>query len=204
LLLLLHQTVFDRIWSNCSWFVSLKWQNQSVKKRPNFKFPQQSEVIAFCSFILKALVNRKIFFKYFFGVTCPFWLSLLFLFFFCHQVVHLIHLVFRWTRELNTRPRTMPQTVSPWCSPLDQGASPQSKDFDTQYNDITIKKTFFPPIVFYSVKIENVFLGARTFLFWNATPIFGFKHYVLIRCFALAISYDLIYLLILLYLRNTF
>ncbi len=64
------------------------------------------------------------FFKYFFGVTCPFWLSLLFLFFFCHQVVHLIHLVFGWTRELNTHPRTMAQTVSPWCSPLDQGASP--------------------------------------------------------------------------------
>ncbi len=56
-------------------------------------------------------------------MTCPFWLSLLFAFFFCHQVVHLIHLVFRWTGELNQRPRTMAQTVSPWRSPLDQGAS---------------------------------------------------------------------------------
>ncbi len=63
-------------------------------------------------------------FLIFFGVTCPFWLPLLFLFFFCHQVVYLIHLVFIWTRESNSRPRTMAQTVSPWCSPLDHGASP--------------------------------------------------------------------------------
>jgi hypothetical protein len=42
---------------------------------------------------------------------------------FCHQVVHLIHLVFRWTQESNSHPRTMAQTVSPQCSPLDQGAS---------------------------------------------------------------------------------
>jgi hypothetical protein len=44
---------------------------------------------------------------------------------FCHQVVCLIHLVFRQTRELNSRPRTMAQTVSPRRSPLDQGASLQ-------------------------------------------------------------------------------
>ncbi len=62
-------------------------------------------------------------------VTCPFWLSLLFSLFICHQVVHLIHLVFRWTRELNPRPRTMAQTVSPWHSPLDQGASLCSWNF---------------------------------------------------------------------------
>ncbi len=43
---------------------------------------------------------------------------------FCHQVVHLIHLVFRPTRELNSRPMTMAQTVGPRRSPLDQGASP--------------------------------------------------------------------------------
>ncbi len=43
---------------------------------------------------------------------------------FCHQVARLIHLVFRQTRELNSRPMTMTQTVSPQCSPLDQGASP--------------------------------------------------------------------------------
>ncbi len=35
----------------------------------------------------------------------------------------LIHLVFRRTRESNSHPRTMAQTVSPRCSPLDQGAS---------------------------------------------------------------------------------
>jgi hypothetical protein len=39
-------------------------------------------------------------------------------------VVNFIHLVFRQTRELNLRPRTMAQTVSPGRSPLDQGASP--------------------------------------------------------------------------------
>ncbi len=44
---------------------------------------------------------------------------------FCHQVVILIHLVFRQTRELNSCPRTMAQTVSPQRSPLDQGASPR-------------------------------------------------------------------------------
>jgi hypothetical protein len=70
-------------------------------------------------------LKNSCFFNMFFGVTCPFWLSLLFLFF-CHQVVHLIHLVFRWTREWNPRLRTMAQTVSPRCSPLDQGASPKN------------------------------------------------------------------------------
>ncbi len=74
-----------------------------------------------------------IFFKYFFGATCPFWLSLLFSFFFCHQVVHLIHLVFRSSWELNPRPRTMAQTVSPWRSPLDQVASPYNKKFTMSF-----------------------------------------------------------------------
>ncbi len=55
-------------------------------------------------------------------MTCPFWLSSLFSFF-CHQVVLCIHLVFMWTRELNSHPRTMAQTVSPPHLPLDQGAS---------------------------------------------------------------------------------
>ncbi len=41
---------------------------------------------------------------------------------FCHHY-GLIHLVFRQIQELNSRPRTMAQTVSPQCSPLDQGAS---------------------------------------------------------------------------------
>jgi hypothetical protein len=63
------------------------------------------------------------FLKYFFGVTCPFWLSLLLWLFFCHQVVLLIHLVIRWALESNSCPRTMAQTVSPRHSPLDQGAS---------------------------------------------------------------------------------
>ncbi len=36
---------------------------------------------------------------------------------------------FRWTRELNSRPRTMAQTVSPWCSPLDHWASPRASKF---------------------------------------------------------------------------
>ncbi len=63
------------------------------------------------------------FFKYFFGVACLFWLPLLFSFF-CHQVILIIHLVFRWTRELNSCLRTMAQTVSPKHSSLYQGASP--------------------------------------------------------------------------------
>jgi hypothetical protein len=60
------------------------------------------------------------FYKYFFSVTCPFWLFLLLSLFICHQVVHL---VFRWTRELNSHLRTMARNVSPWRSPLDKGAS---------------------------------------------------------------------------------
>ncbi len=56
-------------------------------------------------------------------MTCLFWLSLLFSFFFCDQVVHPIHLVCRWARETNSHRRTMALTVSPGCSPLDQGAS---------------------------------------------------------------------------------
>jgi hypothetical protein len=43
---------------------------------------------------------------------------------FCHLVVHLIHLIFRWTLESNSCPRTMSKTVSPQHLPLDQGASP--------------------------------------------------------------------------------
>ncbi len=74
-------------------------------------------------FSIAALSPSNPFLKYFFGVTCPFWLSLLLSLFFCHQVVHLIHLVFRWTRELNSRLRTMAQTVSPRCLPIDHGAS---------------------------------------------------------------------------------
>ncbi len=42
---------------------------------------------------------------------------------FCHQVVRFIQLVFRQTQELNSRPRTMAQTVSSRRSPLDHGAS---------------------------------------------------------------------------------
>ena len=53
-------------------------------------------------------------------MTCPIWLSLLFSVFFCHQVVHLFHLVFRWSRDSNPRLRTMAQIVSPRRSPLDQ------------------------------------------------------------------------------------
>jgi hypothetical protein len=47
------------------------------------------------TYFLAARGVLYIFLNIFFGVTCPFWLSLLFSFFFCHQVVHLIHLVFR-------------------------------------------------------------------------------------------------------------
>ncbi len=45
--------------------------------------------------------------------------------------VHFIHLVFRWTRELNPCPRTMAQTESPLHSPLDQGASLFTNSFPT-------------------------------------------------------------------------
>jgi len=67
--------------------------------------------------ILILTVMVEWFFSTFFCVTCPIWLSLFFRFF-CHQVVHLFHLVFRSCRDLNPRPRTM----SPQRSPLDQWA----------------------------------------------------------------------------------
>ncbi len=51
--------------------------------------------------------------------------SLLFSLVFCHQVVHLFHLVFRQSWNSNPRPRTMAWIVSPQHSPLDQGASPR-------------------------------------------------------------------------------
>ncbi len=87
------------------------------------------------------------FFKYFFGVTCPFWLSLLFLCFFYHRVVHDIHLVFRWTQELNPRPRTMAQTVSPWRSPLDQGTS-------QMILSLSCKKILKPSLSRFNIKIS--------------------------------------------------
>jgi hypothetical protein len=49
---------------------------------------------------------------------------IIFVSFFCHQVVHLFHLVFRQSQDSNPRPRTMARIVSPQRSPLDQGASP--------------------------------------------------------------------------------
>ncbi len=97
---------------------------------------------------------------FFFGVTCHIWLSficLLYLFFFCHQVVHLIHLVFRWTRELNPRPRTMAQTVSPWYSPLDQGASPRIPDFLNVSWIVFDKKLKFPPMVIPKVRRQILY-----------------------------------------------
>ena len=48
---------------------------------------------------------------------------IIFVSFFCHQVVHLFHLVFRQSQDSNPRPRTMARIVSPQRSPLDQGAS---------------------------------------------------------------------------------
>ncbi len=53
------------------------------------------------------------FLKYFFWCDLPLLAVLIIFVLFCHQVVCLIHLVFRWTQELNSRPRTMVQTVSP-------------------------------------------------------------------------------------------
>ncbi len=72
--------------------------------------------------ILQLRKTLTLLLKYFF--LAPFGCLYYFLLF-CHHVVHLIHQVFRQTRELNSRPRTMAQTVSPRCSPLDQGASPK-------------------------------------------------------------------------------
>ncbi len=66
------------------------------------------------------IINRLFlnpFSNIFFGLTCPFPLSLLLSLFFCHQVVHLIHLVLKWTQKWNSRSKTMAQTVSPWRSP---------------------------------------------------------------------------------------
>jgi hypothetical protein len=62
--------------------------------------------------------NYKKFF--FFGVTCFFWLSLLF---FCFSAIKWYSLYASRTQGSNPRRRTMAQTVSPRCSPLDQGTS---------------------------------------------------------------------------------
>ncbi len=56
-------------------------------------------------------------------MNCPLLAVFIIFIIFCHQVVYFIHLVFRQPRELNLCPLTMAQTVSPWRSPLDQGAS---------------------------------------------------------------------------------
>ncbi len=74
-------------------------------------------------------INKMMFFSFFLNIFFLVWLApfgclYYFQYFFCHQVVHLIHLVFRQTQELNPRPRTMAQTMSSRRSPLDQGASP--------------------------------------------------------------------------------
>ncbi len=53
------------------------------------------------------------------------------------------HLVFRWTRELNPRPRTMAQTASPWRSPLDQGASPVAIMFTATFSSVYVFNNLF-------------------------------------------------------------
>jgi len=62
-------------------------------------------------------------FKKKFRVTCTFGCQYYFHYFFCHQVVHLFHLVFRWNQDSNPRQWTMARIVSPRHSPVDQGAS---------------------------------------------------------------------------------
>ncbi len=95
--------------------------------RPMLPFKHNCPSIIQLWYISNSCSDFSTFFKIFFLVWhAPFGCLYYFPFFFCHQVVHLIHLVFRWTRELNPRPRTMAQTASPWRSPLDQGASPSA------------------------------------------------------------------------------
>ncbi len=113
---LFQGSISSTLWSK----VQMRWSTELGTK--DAVLFQQQNCAQFYQF-------KELFLNIFFGVTCPFWLSLLFSFFFCHQVIHLIHLVFRWTWESNPHPTTMAQTVSPWCSPLDQGASPSSKNF---------------------------------------------------------------------------
>jgi hypothetical protein len=81
-------------------------------------FPKSDENVK-CFFQLSPFFLKNIFF------CCDLPLLAVFIIFilFCHQVVYFIYLVFRKTWELNSRPRTMAQTVSPRRSPLDQGAS---------------------------------------------------------------------------------
>ncbi len=81
--------------------------------------------------VMKSKVQAKNFFptwrylkKIFFWCDLPLLAVFIIIVLFCHQVVRFIHLVFRRTQELNSRPRTLAQTVSLWHSPLDQGASP--------------------------------------------------------------------------------
>jgi hypothetical protein len=57
------------------------------------------------------IYKKNIFFWFDLSLLAVFIIFILF----CHQVVCLIHLVFRQTRELNSRQRTMAQTVSPYC-----------------------------------------------------------------------------------------
>ncbi len=73
------------------------------------------------------------FFLIFFGVACPI----------CDPF---FHLVFRWSRDSNPRPRTMAQIVSPQRSPLDHGDSLSYKN--TLFNSKNV--------------IQNDF-----FLFWH-------------------------------------
>ncbi len=99
-------------------------QNINVWKKMLSNNELFSTVTKVLHFILRPSSHTTFsFLFYFFGVTCPFWLSLLFFILFCHQVVRIFHLVFRQTRKLNSLPRTMAKTVSPQHSQLDQGAS---------------------------------------------------------------------------------
>ncbi len=92
-------------------------------------------LILFFKYDARWLVQKAT--KRFFNFWCDLPLLTVFIIFifFCHHVVCFIHLVFRQTQELNSCPRTMVQTVSPKCSPLDQGASPS-------YFQYRIKKTY--------------------------------------------------------------
>ncbi len=86
-----------------------------------------SKVVKIDSKIIISLQKNSFNKKNIFWCDLPLLAVFIFFVLFCYQVVNFIHLVFRQTRELNSRPRTMAQTASPRHSPLDQGASPTKK-----------------------------------------------------------------------------
>ncbi len=106
-----------------------------------------NENVAMVKYVLQLNVLKKdIFLKHFFFLRDLPLLAVFIIFvIFCHQVVFLIHLVFKSNQGIElTSKDHVAQTVSPRRSPLDQGASLEERHLKKHIaKKLILKKSFY-------------------------------------------------------------